>query len=149
MNPIEQDRLIQQELANFQRQTVVEGAAFPRDVQSVLCSIHEHLFDPRVNVSVLLDRCTIRSARIYARFKCYLKMSIRQYLEHQRMLAAMDLLERDELDLASIAFSVGYANYEAFSRAFRRRVGCTPGAYRKKTSEEIVNASEGEDGVVE
>ncbi len=63
-------------------------------------------------------------------------MSIRQYLEHQRMLAAMELLGRDELDMAPIAFNVGYANYETFSRAFLRHVGCTPGAYRKKTSEE-------------
>lgn len=136
MNPIEQDRLIQEELADFRLRMVIEDTAFPRDVQTLLRSIHKHLFDPGVNVNVLLDRCTIRGDRIYARFEYCLKMSIRQYLEHQRMLAAMELLGRDELDMPLIAFSVGYANYETFSRAFLRHVGCTPGAYRKKTSEE-------------
>ena len=138
MNPIEQDHLIQKELADFRQRTVIEDTAFPRDVQTVLYSIHEHLFDPSVNVNALLDRCAIRGDRIYARFKYYLKMTIRQYLERQRMLAAMNLLGCDELDLAPIAFSVGYANYETFSRAFRRFVGCSPRAYRKKTSEENV-----------
>ncbi len=142
MNPIEQDRLIQRELADFRQRIVLKDIAFPRDVQSVLRAVHEYCFDPRVNVSVLLDRCAIRGDRIYARFKYSLKMSIRQYLERQRMLAAMDLLGRDELDLAHIAFSVGYSNYETFSRAFRRHVGCPPGAYRKKMSEENVNASD-------
>ena len=138
MNPIEQDRLIQKELADFRQRIVFEDPAFPRDVQTVLRCMYEHLFEPGLNVNVLLDRCTIRGDRIYARFKYYLKMTIRQYLERQRMLAAMDLLGRDELDMAHIAFSVGYANYETFSRAFRRHVGCPPGAYRKKTSEENV-----------
>ncbi len=142
MNPIEQDRLIQKELAAFRQQAVPEDTAFPRDVQTLLRSIHKHLFDPGINVKVLLDRCKIRGDRIYARFEYCLKMSIRQYLEHQRMLEAMELLGHDELDMAPIAFSVGYANYETFSRAFRRSVGCTPGAYRKKTSEENVNASD-------
>ena len=136
MNPIDQDRLIQKELADFRQRTVIEDTAFPRDVQTVLRSLHEHLFDPGVNVNVLLDRCAIRGDRIYARFKYCLKMSIRQYLERQRLLAAMELLVRHELDMAPIAFSVGYANYETFSRAFLRHVGCTPGAYRKKMSEE-------------
>ena len=120
MNPIEQDRLIQKELADFRQRTVLEDTAFPRDVQTVLRSLHEHLFDPGVNVNVLLDRCTIRGARIYARFEYYLKRSIHQYLQHQRMLAAMKLLGCDELDMAPIAFSIGYANYETFSRDFRR-----------------------------
>ena len=44
------------------------------------------------------SRCSI-----YARFKYHLKMSIRQYLEHQRLRAVMELLGRDELDMAPIA----------------------------------------------
>ena len=139
MKPIEQDRLIQQELDHFRRQTLMGDTTFPRDVQTVLRTIHEHLFEPELNVSVLLDRYAIRSDRIHARFKYALKMTIREYLEHQRMQAAMDLLARAELDIAYIAFSVGYANYETFLRAFRRYAGCTPGAYRKKTSAENVS----------
>ena len=138
MNPIDQDLLIQKELADFRQRTEMEDTAFSRDVQTLLRSLHEHLFDPGVNVNVLLDRCAIRGDRIYARFAYHLKRTIRQYLEHQRLLAAMELLRRDELAMALIAFSVGYAHYETFSRAFRRHVGCPPGAYRKKTSEENV-----------
>ena len=161
MGPIEQDRLIQKELADFRQRTVIEDTAFPCDVQTVLRAIHEHLFDPGVNVNVVLDRCSIRGARIYARFRYYLKMNIRQYLEHQRLLAAMDLLGRDELDMSHIAFSIGYMDYETFSRAFRRHLGCTPGAYwkkmsegnirrkcQKKTAEENVNASDVHDGIM-
>ena len=138
MNPIEQERLIQTELAAFRQQFVVEDLAAPCCVQAVLRHLHEHLFNPGLNVNILLDCCKIRGASIHGRFKYYLQMTIRQYLEHKRMLAAMWLLWHDKLDLAHIAFSIGYAHYETFTRAFRRHVGCTPGEYRKRMSEENV-----------
>ena len=145
MNPIEQDRLIQAELAAFKQRLVGGDLASPHRVHAVLCHMHEHLFDPGLNVTILLDGCKIRGSNINGQFKYCLKMTIRQYLEHKRLTAAMGLIWHDKLDLANIAFSIGYAYYETFTRAFLRHVGCTPGTYRKriqkKMSEENVNGS--------
>lgn len=54
-----------------------------------------------------------------------------QYLTNWRMqLAAQELL-RGEKSLAAIAESVGYESEAAFSRAFKRALGESPGAFRR------------------
>src|SRR5262245_1728960 len=56
------------------------------------------------------------------------------YLRARRMtLAAERLLgEGRELKLIELAFSCGYDSQEAFTRAFKRTFGVTPGEYRRR-----------------
>jgi AraC-like DNA-binding protein len=56
------------------------------------------------------------------------------YLTRIRMLNAVDLLERSNDTLEAIAVQVGYGSEAAFSTAFKREMGVSPGAYRKKES---------------
>jgi AraC-like DNA-binding protein len=55
-----------------------------------------------------------------------------QYLTRWRMHKAMDLLREGRFSLAEIAERVGYESEAAFSKAFKRGVGRTPGAYRRE-----------------
>jgi AraC-like DNA-binding protein len=48
------------------------------------------------------------------------------------MQAAMQLLAHEELEIFLIGLGIGYSHEESFTRAFRRRFGCTPSAYRKE-----------------
>lgn len=52
-------------------------------------------------------------------------------LEDTRRTVALQLLEHEALSLQAIAPQVGFADAAAFSRAFRRWTGRTPGAYRR------------------
>jgi AraC family transcriptional activator of mtrCDE len=54
------------------------------------------------------------------------------YLTRWRMCLASKLLSDTMLSLDEIAPRVGYQTAAAFSRAFRRSLGCAPGAYRTK-----------------
>jgi AraC-like DNA-binding protein len=49
-----------------------------------------------------------------------------------RKTLALNLLENETLALAEIAFSLGYSDVSAFNHAFRRRVGQSPGHYRRR-----------------
>lgn len=54
-----------------------------------------------------------------------------QYLTERRMHAACQLLHDPDIGLAQIASRVGYRSTAAFSHAFRRWAGLTPGTYRR------------------
>ena len=56
------------------------------------------------------------------------------YLRRRRMTVAAERLvtEGRELELIQLAFSSGYDSQEAFTRAFKRTFGVTPGAYRRR-----------------
>jgi len=126
-------RIIEQELVQVkEEQTLVDG--FPGDVQRVLLYLHDHLFEESCNVNAILECSGATSPSIRARFKYHVGMKIHGYLTDQRMRAVIRLLRHNTLEIYVIAFSVGYANYRTFDRAFKRCVGCTPTAYREKMS---------------
>lgn len=55
-----------------------------------------------------------------------------QYLQQVRMEAAQTLLETTYLNVDNIAESIGYSDYSAFRKLFKRIMGCTPSAYRQR-----------------
>lgn len=59
-----------------------------------------------------------------------------QYLTERRMHAACQLLHDPDIGLAQIASRVGYRSTAAFSHAFRRWTGLTPGMYRRAADHE-------------
>lgn len=54
-----------------------------------------------------------------------------QYVVNQRMQRAADLLKSPAIGVAQVASQVGYDSDISFARAFKRRFGMAPGAYRR------------------
>ena len=52
-----------------------------------------------------------------------------------RIEAAKAMLRRREAPLSSIALACGFADQSHFTRVFTRRVGLSPGAWRKYLSD--------------
>ena len=55
-----------------------------------------------------------------------------QYLAQWRMQLAAGLLSRGNASVAAAALEVGYDSEAAFSRAFKKLVGTSPGAWRRR-----------------
>jgi len=55
-----------------------------------------------------------------------------EYVTGWRMALAKDLLVRQEAPLVEIATRIGYASASAFSVAFTRHIGVTPGVFAQK-----------------
>lgn len=72
-----------------------------------------------------------RSA-FFDRFRREVGVPPMEYVTGWRMAIAKDLLVRQETALVEIAARIGYASASAFSVAFTRHVGVTPGAFAKK-----------------
>lgn len=60
-------------------------------------------------------------------------MSTKAYLLARRADAAADLLKHTTMTVAEIAQEVGYGDYTQFSRMFRKRMGCSPQQFRKRS----------------
>lgn len=52
------------------------------------------------------------------------------YVARWRMYFACHLLKNTQLGIEQISTQVGYDNVAAFSRAFKRNIGLSPGAWR-------------------
>ena len=57
--------------------------------------------------------------------------SIIDHLIERRIDEAKKLLSSPDLSLSKISELCGFADYNYFCRVFKKRVGVTPGAYRK------------------
>jgi AraC-like DNA-binding protein len=68
------------------------------------------------------------------RFRMLVGDSPARYLTQLRMEQGKQLLDREQLSVAEAAGMLGYGSEAAFSRAFRRYVGASPGAWRKQTT---------------
>lgn len=57
-----------------------------------------------------------------------------QFMTQRRIETAKQLLQSTDDSVVQIGCEVGFSNASAFTRAFRRDVGCTPSEYRARNS---------------
>lgn len=66
-----------------------------------------------------------------SRFKQLVGDAPLQYLTRVRMRKAVNLLKNSQDNLTKVAQKVGYESEAAFSKAFKRCMGSSPGEYRR------------------
>ncbi|WP_413450705.1 AraC family transcriptional regulator [Georgenia phoenicis] len=82
----------------------------------------------------LLARTAAMSRSSFAaRFTALVGEPPMAYVTRWRMLLAQERLARDDTTVAALAAELGYRSEAAFSRAFTRTVGRTPGAVRRES----------------
>ncbi len=109
------------------------GSIEAAKLQPAIELMRRTLDDPS-RLSVLAKRCGMSSAHFRRMFHQVFSCSPRTYLAtlrvqeaKQRLITTVDTVDR-------IAQSVGFTNGASFSVLFRRHVGMTPGAFRRRTS---------------
>jgi len=81
-----------------------------------------------------LARTAGMSRAVFAeRFARRIGMPPMQYLLEWRIALAKDMLRREQLSLAEVAERVGYQSASAFSTAFTRLNGRSPGEFARST----------------
>lgn len=82
------------------------------------------------SVPLLAEELSVSRSVLGARFVERLGVSPMRYVGQWRRQVASHLLRTTELPIAEIAARVGYESEQAFSRAFKRDSGVSPGAWR-------------------
>ena len=102
-----------------------------RKLSEVLDWARERLDQP-LDVRQLADRAAMSERTLLRRFRENLGLAPGEWLQRERMYRARELLESSEDRLDDIADECGYRSLEAFRTAFKRIVGTSPAAYRKR-----------------
>ncbi len=82
-------------------------------------------------VEALADIASMSRAGFAARFKEILELAPMAYVTRARMQAAYRWLRDNHEPVANVAAATGYATEAAFSKAFKRELGVSPGAVRR------------------
>ncbi|MCQ1852832.1 AraC family transcriptional regulator [Neorhizobium galegae] len=112
---------------------LLRGLADPQ-LAAALRRVHD---DPGGNITVaaLARDAAMSRSTFFDRFRCEVGVAPMEYATTWRMALAKKLLRRD-VALADIARRVGYGSASAFSVAFSRHVGTSPGAYSRYAPDE-------------
>ena len=109
------------------------GALRDRQIGAALAHVHRSPERDWTNAS-LAEAVGMSRSRFAARFTALVGEPPLTYLSRWRLETAAGLLQDGALGLAEIAARVGYESEAAFSKAFRRRFGAPPGAYRRRAA---------------
>ena len=103
-----------------------------RDLGPALTRIHRQPDQPWT-VASLAEQANMSRSSFSATFTQVLEVPPLQYLREHRMRTASRLLRDSSMGLKEIASRVGYDSVSAFSMAFKRFSGQSPGEFRRRT----------------
>ncbi len=113
-------------------------------VGRVLALLHGRPADPWT-LERLGEEAGVSRSSLHERFSHFIGTPPMQYLTRWRMQLAAARLRDTDAKVAEIALAAGYESEAAFSRAFKREVGVSPGAWRRKRRAGARFAAEGGD----
>jgi transcriptional regulator GlxA family with amidase domain len=85
----------------------------------------------RLDVETLAARAAMSPRSFHRHMQIELNMSPAKFVESIRLDAARRWLDDGKLDLAAVAARAGFSSPDHLIRAFNRRFGVTPAAYRQ------------------
>jgi AraC-like DNA-binding protein len=106
------------------------GALQDPRIGRAISLVHREPARPWSVASLARETAMSRSA-FAARFTELVGEPVMRYVTRWRMHVALDWMQHDNLSVAELAARLGYDSEAAFSRAFKRTVGLSPGAARR------------------
>lgn len=105
-------------------------------VAAALAAVHADLARPWT-LPGLASAVGLSRAALAARFTDRVGESAMRYLLSLRIQRAKTLLRDRQTTVAAVAAQVGYQSDVAFAAAFKRKVGISPGAYRRSSGDVV------------
>lgn len=99
-----------------------------KQMAAAIGAMHDKPGDPWT-VQSLAARAGMSRTTFAVKFKEMVGLSPLEYLTRWRMTVACDWLVRSSAPIAEIGEALGYDSQSAFSLAFKRVIGCSPGQY--------------------
>jgi transcriptional regulator GlxA family with amidase domain len=83
-------------------------------------------------IEQMVERSGLNTRTFSRRFRAATGLSPIEFVQAIRVEEAKQMLETDALSIEEVGASVGYEDPASFRRVFKRNVGQSPAAYRKK-----------------
>lgn len=85
-----------------------------------------------IKVTDIAEYVCINRSYLYSLFEEYLHISPQQFLTMYRVTKSLELLHSTDYPIESIAISCGYTDAIVYTKAFRKKMGMSPSAYRNE-----------------
>ncbi len=102
-----------------------------KSVQMIIDYTEQH-YQEDISISDLAKHCSINANYASQLFKHEMGITFINFLTGLRIDHALWLLTHTDQTVFAIAAQVGYSDYFYFAKVFKKTMGCTPTAYRKK-----------------
>lgn len=96
--------------------------------------LHSHL---QIHIETVAHLCAMSSSHFMSLFKRATGQSFHSYLNQFRIAKAQALLATTNMPLDAISHDTGFCNQSYFGSIFRKLVGETPRAYRRRSGNDI------------
>ncbi len=107
-------------------------------LQNLDAQIEAHLSDCSLDVEHLQRFVGLSRTNLHCKLKQAAGVSVTEYLRRARLQkAAKLLLDNPNWSVWAVALEVGFNNLGYFTRRFKERYGCSPGAWRDGEMEKI------------
>ena len=104
-------------------------------MKKILSIVETHFDDRRFSVEQLCRKAGISHPQLHRKLKAETGKSAVQLIRSVRLHHGKRLLRQTELQIADIAYDIGFSDPDYFSKVFRKEVGCTPSQYRARQKE--------------
>ncbi len=127
------------ELEEFEREMVkdfvdlvkqINVTSYRYPISQIVTFIHEHVAT-KITVNDLANMVYLSPDYLSKLFHQEVGISLSEFIQLQKIEAAKDLLEYDEMNITDIATILCYCNHGYFSNVFKKHTGQTPMEYRK------------------
>ena len=92
--------------------------------------INENLSEPAMNVDGLSEYVGLSRSQLHRRMKDIIGVAPSDYIRNVKLRKACEMLSRGDVDIAQVAYSLGFNAQSHFSTLFKRYTGMTPTEYR-------------------
>lgn len=92
--------------------------------------INENLSESTMNVDGLSEYVGLSRSQLHRRMKDIIGVAPSDYIRNVKLRKACEMLSRADVDIAQVAYSLGFNAQSHFSTLFKRYTGMTPTEYR-------------------
>jgi len=92
----------------------------------------DHHYKEDISRTKLAEMVFLSPDHLARMFKRDTGETLVKYITDKRMAAAKEMLSQSNTPIYQVALQVGYDNYSYFTKAFKQKVGLSPGDYRKQ-----------------
>jgi len=121
--------LLSEEASSFETRVETPGLSDQQFIVLLKKSINKHLSDSDFQVSSLHQQFGMSASLFYRRVKECTRLAPVEYLKTQRLNRASQLLRKDKMSVAEVAYECGFSDQSYFGVCFKKQFGMTPTTY--------------------
>ncbi len=106
--------------------------------------VEENIDEPDFNVGALITKIGMSQTVLYKKLKALTGLTITDFIKSVRLNRAAQLLKQGSMNVAEVAYSVGFSDRKYFSKEFKKHFGNAPTDYIKGFNNEKPAPSEPE-----